>query len=119
MSSGFRNDLRTCGRLLGMARPYWLHIVGMFVLSLLSTPLELLSPLPLKIAVDSFVGDQPLPRWFAAIVPESATRPGVPLLVAVASLLLAIACISNVQALVASYLSTYTGTQLVLRFRRQ
>ena len=40
-------------RLLCQARPYWAHIGGILLLGLLSTPLALLTPLPLKIAVDS------------------------------------------------------------------
>ena len=43
-------------RLLRQARPYWLHIAGILLLDLLSTPLALLTPLPLKIAVDSVLG---------------------------------------------------------------
>ena len=38
------------------ARPYWPHILGIFLLSLLSTPLTLLTPLPFKIVVDSVIG---------------------------------------------------------------
>src|SRR6266852_9965115 len=46
-------------RLLGEARPYWPHIAGIFLLSLLSTPLALLLPFPLKLAVDSVIGANP------------------------------------------------------------
>src|ERR687885_1165792 len=48
-------------RLLRQARPYWPHIVGIFLLSLLESPLALLTPLPLKIAVDSVVSSHHLP----------------------------------------------------------
>jgi hypothetical protein len=41
------------------ARPYWSHIAGVFFLSLLATPLALLTPVPLKIAVDTVLGDYP------------------------------------------------------------
>src|SRR5207249_4335833 len=43
-------------RLLSQARPYWPHVAALFLLSLLSSPLSLLTPLPLKIAVDSVIG---------------------------------------------------------------
>jgi len=43
-------------RLLNHARPYQFHIVGMLLLGLLATPLALLTPLPLKIAIDSVIG---------------------------------------------------------------
>jgi ATP-binding cassette subfamily B protein len=38
-------------RIALQARPYWPHILGIFLLSLLSTPLTLLTPLPLKIVM--------------------------------------------------------------------
>jgi ABC-type bacteriocin/lantibiotic exporter with double-glycine peptidase domain len=41
--------------LLEIARPYRLHLGGMLVISLAATPLALLTPLPLKIVVDSVV----------------------------------------------------------------
>src|SRR5260370_10371515 len=53
------------------ARPYWPHILGIFVLSLLSTPLALLTPLPLKIVIDNVIGSRPLPGFLIAIVPSS------------------------------------------------
>ena len=53
-------------------RSFWPQILGVFVLSLLATPLALLLPLPLKIAVDSVLGSQPLPGLLDAIVPSFA-----------------------------------------------
>ena len=38
------------------ARPYWPHILGIFLLNLRSTPLTLLTPVPFKIMVDSVIG---------------------------------------------------------------
>src|SRR5206468_3958962 len=46
-------------RLLGQARPYWPHVGALFLLGLLASPLSLLTPLPLKIAVDSVIGSHP------------------------------------------------------------
>src|SRR6476659_7374372 len=43
-------------RLVAEARPYWPHTLAYLLLSLLATPLALLAPLPLKIAVDSVIG---------------------------------------------------------------
>ncbi|HEX2711735.1 MAG TPA: hypothetical protein VHM88_05860, partial [Candidatus Acidoferrales bacterium] len=59
-------------QLLREARPYWSYIAGILVLSLLSTPLALLLPLPVKLAVDSVIGVHPLPRLVAAVLPGSA-----------------------------------------------
>jgi ATP-binding cassette subfamily B protein len=43
-------------RLLRHARPYWAHVAGLLALSLVAPSLKLLSPVPLKIAVDSVLG---------------------------------------------------------------
>src|SRR6266536_2079239 len=52
--SGFR----LYPRLLLEAKSYWRHIGGLFALSLLSSVFALLTPLPLKIAVDTVVGEK-------------------------------------------------------------
>ena len=57
-------------RLLRQARPYWLHIAGILLLSLLSTPFALLTPLPLKIAVDSLHRVSAYP-WLPRCAPAS------------------------------------------------
>jgi len=48
-------------RMALQAPPYRPHILGIFLLSLLSTPLTLLTPLPLKMVIDSVIGSRPLP----------------------------------------------------------
>jgi ATP-binding cassette subfamily B protein len=53
------SDIGLYRRLLLLARPYWLHITAFFLISLLSTPLALLAPLPMKIAVDSGISSNP------------------------------------------------------------
>src|SRR6516162_5358108 len=57
------SDVGIYWRLILEARQFWLHIAGLFALSVLSAPLTLLSPLPLKIVVDSVVGSHELPMW--------------------------------------------------------
>jgi hypothetical protein len=47
-------DLRLLRRVFKESRGFRLKIVGVFALSLLETPLFLLTPVPLAIAVDSF-----------------------------------------------------------------
>jgi len=54
-------DIAFCRRLLHHTRPYWPHITGIFLIDLLATPLSLLGPIPLKIAVDTVLGSDPLP----------------------------------------------------------
>ena len=64
------SDLALLRRVLGETRGYRLHVAGLWVLSLLSSPLGLLAPLPLKIAVDSAVGDRPLPGWAGPVLAD-------------------------------------------------
>src|SRR5437773_2096753 len=86
-------------RLLSQARPYWPHVVALFLLSLLSSPLSLLAPLPLKIAVDSVIGSHPLPHAIAPLVPEAITRSLGALLAFAIGLLVAVALLRQLQGL--------------------
>src|SRR5207247_1095992 len=63
-------DVLVFRRVLREARPCWPFIGGLFLLSLLASPLALLAPLPLKIAVDSVIGARPLPGVVAPFVPD-------------------------------------------------
>src|ERR671938_284867 len=95
-------------RLLRQARPYWPHIVGIFLLSLLESPLALLTPLPLKIAVDSVVGSHHLPGLLALLLPVGARESHTAILVLAAGLFVAIALLGQLKDLGSSVLSTYT-----------
>src|SRR5712691_8946902 len=112
-------DLTLCRRLLSQARPYWPHVGGIFVLSLVSTPLVLLSALPLKVAVDSVTGFDPLPAFLDVMVPVAVTRSSTFVLALAAGLVVVIGLLDQLQKLGSSLLSTYTGGQLVLAFRAQ
>jgi len=73
MAIAKNRDLVLLRRLLRQAQPYWAHIAGFFLLSLLATPLALLMPLPLKIAVDSGIGSRPLPRLLGVFIRQAGT----------------------------------------------
>jgi ATP-binding cassette subfamily B protein len=104
-------------RLLREARPYWRHISGLFGLSLLSSVFALLTPLPLKIAVDSVIGSHPLPGFIAAIVPGGLKRSQTGVLLVAAGLFVLIALLRQLQQFGNLVLSTYTGEKLLLQFR--
>ena len=113
------DDLRVCQRLLLQARPYWPHIGIILVLSLAATPLALLTPLPLKIAVDSALSDHPLPGALIPFIPDSLLDPpSGPLLVSIV-LLCAITVLTHVRGLASGVLETYTGERLVRAFRAE
>jgi ATP-binding cassette subfamily B protein len=111
------SDARLILRLLEQARPYWPHIGAIFVLGLLSTPLGLLIPLPLKIAVDSVLGSAPLPEFLRPFVPEAVTATPFRLLALVAALQVLIVLLVRLQSLAKVLLSTWTGERLTLAFR--
>jgi ATP-binding cassette subfamily B protein len=111
------SDLALFGRLLSQARPYWRHIAALFVVSLLSSPLALLAPLPLKIAVDSGLGSHAVPEFLAAVLPEALTRSRAAVLGLAAGLVIAVAAASQLQELASALLRAYTGEKLVLNFR--
>src|SRR5947208_9396174 len=67
-------DVGLLRRLLGQAQPYWPHVGALLLLSLLASPLSLLAPLPLKLAVDNVIGSHPLPPFVAPLVPEAIAR---------------------------------------------
>lgn len=115
-----RSNPSVIRRALKVARPCWWHLAGISLLCLLSTPVTLLAPLPLKIAVDSVLGKRALPYWLQALPwPERWLRAANGGLVICATLLVAIALLNCLLSLASWLLSTYTGEKLVHDFRGQ
>lgn len=101
-------------RALRESRSCWPHLIGIAALSVISLPLTLLYPLPLKIVVDSVLGGSPLPVWLEHIpvLPHAGSAIGTAIAV-----LLGIALLVSAQGLIAWWLQTYTGEKLVWDFR--
>jgi ATP-binding cassette, subfamily B, bacterial len=110
-------DLALFWRLMRLARPYWPHIGILLLLGLLSAPLALLTPLPLKIAVDSAIGSRPLPRFLDVLVPDAVTRSDGTVLVLAVGLAMTVALLTGLLELGRSVLSVYTGEKLILGLR--
>jgi len=104
-------------RLWQQAQPYWLHFTAMLLLSLLSAPLALLTPLPLKIAVDSVIGSRPLPQFLDSLLPASLPRTEGALLAVAVGLVVMVALVSQLRDYATSLLSAYTGEKLLRGFR--
>ena len=81
------------------------------VLSLLSLPLTLLYPLPLRLVVDNVLSHRPLPPFLANVFPLHSAE-----FVAIA-LVLGIAVVVNLQGLASWWLQTFVGEKLVWDFR--
>jgi ATP-binding cassette subfamily B protein len=112
-----RMESNLYARIIRQARPYWLHLVGVFLLSILASPISLLVPLPLKIAVDSAIANHPLPPFLAALLPASTVSSSTAILLLAVALLIAINLLSQLQGFFTSFMGTYTGEKLVLDFR--
>lgn len=115
MTQSTSPDLALYRRLMLQARPYWPHILGIFLINLLATPLALLAPLPVKILVDNALGSRPLTGILARLVPGAPSTAA--LLGLVAGLVILTALLQNLQDLASSLLRTATGERLVLDFR--
>lgn len=104
-------------RLLGQARPYWRHIAAILLLDLLATPLSLLKPIPLKIAVDSVLTGKPLPGVLDTLLPHVLTRSVLVVLGVAVGLQVLQALLSQLQFLATYWLRTQAGEKLTLDFR--
>ena len=111
------SDVAVFRRLLREARPSWPYIALLFLLSLLASPLALLTPLPLKIAVDSVIGSRPLPGVIAPFVPGGIASSPELLLIFSVGLLLAVVLLTQLQLLAVSVLGAFINEKLVLGFR--
>jgi ATP-binding cassette subfamily B protein len=111
-----QSDLVLYRRLLSQARPYWAHLLVLFVLGLLATPIALLAPVPLKIVVDSVLGAHPLPNPLGVWFPAAAHGPALGLTIAI-GLLLLVTLLGQLQDLSSTWLRTFIGEKLVLGFR--
>jgi ATP-binding cassette subfamily B protein len=106
-------------RLLTESRRYWPHLTCILLLSMLSIPMGLLTPLPVKIAVDSVLGSHPVPGFLAAVIPSSLLSSESSILIVSVCLLVAIALMKQLLSLGSWVLQTYTGERLALSFRAQ
>ena len=112
-----RGDLTLYRRLLAQARPYWRHLVAILLLDLVATPLALLGPLPLKIAVDSVIGSEPLPGFIGAVLPGARLDSPLALLALAAGLQVAVLLLVQVRELAWYVLRARAGQGVTLAFR--
>jgi ATP-binding cassette subfamily B protein len=112
-----QSDLVVLRRLLKQARPYWGYLAAIFVIDMFASPLALLIPLPLMLAVDSVIGSEPLPWFLELITPGFFTDSKESTLALIAILVVLFALFAQAQKLGSWLLQTYTGEKLVLAFR--
>ncbi|MDQ3953103.1 MAG: ABC transporter ATP-binding protein/permease [Actinomycetota bacterium] len=86
---------------------------------MLATPIALLTPLPLKIAVDNVIGSKPVPDILLGLIPGGGEASELSLIAAIAVLTLGIALLTGVQAAAAFWLQFHVAERIVLRFQSQ
>jgi ATP-binding cassette, subfamily B, bacterial len=110
-------DLRLIARIVMAVRGQWPRLGALLALNLVATPLMLLQPVPLKVAVDSVIGDQALPGFLQPFVPGFLTASPMRLLLVVALLQILIIAAIQLQSMGAYVLNTATGERITLGFR--
>jgi hypothetical protein len=96
-------------QLLRQSRPYWPHVLGIVLLGLLSAPLALLTPFPLKIAFGSVLSSQPLPAFVGVLMPAGVAESASALFALTVGLRVAIPLFSQLQAPATSFLQADGG----------
>lgn len=112
-----RRDLDVLRRVFDEARPYRARIVAVLLVSLLGTPLALLGPVPLKMAVDNVLGSEPLSGLLGAVVPDWFEGSAMRLLALTAVLQVLFVLLIQVQSAVTSVWTTVAVEKLTLSFR--
>jgi len=115
-ASGF-NNRELYFRLWREIRRYWGQLLILLFLGFLSAPLALLTPLPLKLAVDNVIGTHPLPHLLAVFLPAGMRTSGSAVLALAVCLILLVAILSQLRDFATSVLTAYTSEKLVRGFR--
>jgi ATP-binding cassette subfamily B protein len=111
------SDRTVLRRMLREAWPFRRQVGGLFLLSLLSTPLTLLIPIPLAVTVDTVLGSDPLPGFLGALTPAAIERSDTALLVAAAAMFVLIALLTQLQSMATLVLQASTGERMMLDVR--
>ena len=104
------------GWTLSFLRPYRTRVLAISILSMAEIGLTALAPWPLKIVVDSVLGDYPLPERFAGLMASTGVnRVALLVVVVVAGLLLQTA--NEVLRMIQTQLQVDTGQRIVYGLR--
>jgi ATP-binding cassette subfamily B protein len=107
----------TTWRLCREMRAYVWHLVALILISLMATPLALLTPMPLKVAVDTVIGGRPLPAYLDLLLPSVLGRSDRVLLAFTVALLVAVTLLNQLREFASSLLTAYTGERMLRDFR--
>ncbi|MCU1339593.1 MAG: transporter related protein [Bryobacterales bacterium] len=113
----YYSDWGILKRIAFEARAHRLQLAAVFLLSLLSTPVAMLAPLPLKIVIDSVFGSQPLPGYLTALWPQAGHHSSTLALALAPCLLVGVILLTYLQGSGSWLLQTYVGEKIALDFR--
>jgi ATP-binding cassette subfamily B protein len=103
--------------MLAEARPYWAHVGLVLGLNLLATPLKLLLPVPLKLAVDNVLSAKPMEGGWHSLTNILGIEGPTPILELACALLIGLTLLAYLNGLGIWILTTYTREKLLLGFR--
>jgi ATP-binding cassette subfamily B protein len=106
-----------CSRLLAYAWPHRTRIGAHLGLSVFIALLELLTPWPMKIVIDSVLGEHPLPRALDALVPASISLNKVLLLVMAVAAGLGVKAMAGGLSVLETYLNIGVRQRILLALK--
>jgi len=104
-----------CRKVLRYLRPYWPFALAAVIGSVMTTGVGLLAPWPMKILVDSVLGNEPLPRLLRALGGVASTKSSMLVLVVAGGL--AVAAATSLLTVITGYLTTRLDLAMTLDFR--
>jgi ATP-binding cassette subfamily B protein len=102
-------------RALRYVRPYWPVAIGSVAGTVLTVGVGLLMPWPMKILVDSVLGDEPLPSLVRSVGPLVPDKPTMLVLAVTAGLVIALTL--GILNVLTTYLNTKLEIAMMLDFR--
>jgi ATP-binding cassette subfamily B protein len=104
-------------RVINQTKSQWAPLTAIFALELLSTPLSLLAPVGIKVAVDSVVGSQPVPKLVQLFLHSATLHSPKKLLMAAAILQVLVVLLIQLHGFCNYILKTKSGERMILDFR--
>ncbi len=104
-------------RAIKEAKGFYPHIIFLFLLSLISTPIALLKPLALKLLIDSGFGSHPVPVYIKMFFPSDFAFTFTAIAIIAACFYILIALLDNMNGVVTWVFEIFTGERLVRSFK--
>jgi ATP-binding cassette subfamily B protein len=114
VTGGELSDRQLMRWVLREGRPFAGRLSVGTLLSLASTPVALLQPIPLAIVADHALGDRPVGGWLAAMLPSSIEGSPTRVLAFAAVLQVLVVLASGLQTLLSQYALTSAGEKMSL-----